>query len=155
MSLLCLCVVENYESRRDSLLYEQIKSIAERYNRGIKLGVDWTEPVVSHIKKHSLIVRINDTLHSDNCELFLLPDGWYSNCQTNAIPFRERMMFLQDLSAMLISQQYNIAFYIAESGTDPSDFQNISLKCEELAGYLTKTIGANGVDEGVYISIVQ
>ena len=154
MSLLCLCVVENYEMISDPLLDKQIKSIAEPYNRGIKFGVDWVEPIVSYIKRGSLIVSINDNPLSDNREMFLLPDGWYSNCQTNAIPFRSRMVFLQDLATMLINQRYNVSFYIAESGTDLSDFHDVSLKCEELPDYLLKTIGASGVSDGVRINMV-
>ena len=155
MSLLCFCVIENYKRSNDPLLDKEVRSISERYNRGIKFGVDWAEPIASSIENHSLIISINDTPESDNCELFLLPDGWHFNLQTNAIPFRERMTFLKDLASVLVSRGYHIHLYIAESGTDLNDYINVSLRYEELIDYLSQTIGKDGVRDGIHVDIIS
>ena len=154
MSLFCLCVVEDIKERNKILFYtQQLMALAKRYKRGIKFFVDWSEPIVSRIKKDSLVINVLDCPESDNCEMFLLPNGWYSNGETNELTFRERIKFLQDISNVFIKSQYSIDIYLGNSGTHANEFFNITLKSCNLIDYLTKTVGLNGVNNGIHISV--
>lgn len=156
MSLICLCVVENVKKDGKIDFYtQQLETLAKRHKRGIKFSVDWPEPLLSHIQKDSLVINILDCPESDNCELFLLPDGWYCNGLTNNLAFRERMKFLQDISDVFINGQCGVEIYLGLSGTNPEDFFDVSLKNDVLTDYLAKTVGVDGIDSnGVHISVI-
>lgn len=156
MSLFCICVVENIKKDSEITLYtQQLETLAKQHKRGIKFFVDWPEPLLSRIQKDSLVMNMNDSPESDNCELFLLPDGWYHNGRTNKLAFRERMKFLEDVSSIFIDRKYSVELYLGLSGTDPEDFFDVSLKNNDLADYLAKTIGVEGIDfDGVHIRII-
>lgn len=156
MSLICLCIVENIKKDSEIVFYtQQLETLAKQHKRGIKFFVDWPEPLLSHIQKDSLVVSISDCPESDNCELFLLPDGWYHNGRTNKLAFRERMKFLEDVSSIFLNGKYNIEIYLGLSGTEPEDFVNVSLKNTDLADYLAKTVGVDGIDfNGWHISVI-
>jgi len=155
MSLFCLCVVENIRENSEVIFYtQQIKTIAKHYKRGIKFVVDWYEPIISCIQKDSLVINILDCSECDNCELFLLPDGWYSNGQTNKLAFRERMKFLQDICNIFIDGKYSVDLYLGQSGIRPEEFVDVTINSKDLTDYLTKTIGVNGIEDGVHISII-
>lgn len=154
MSLFCLCVVEGAWKKSEKLLYEQkIQSIANHYNRGVKFFVDWLEPIMSTVPKESFVINILDSAESENCELFLLPDGWYCNGETNYLSFKERMSFLQDICNVFINDNYCINLYFGQSGTDPSEFFDVKLITKDLVEFLTKTVGTYGVDDGILISV--
>ena len=155
MSLICLYTVKNIRNNSEKDFFiQQIKTLAKHNNRGIKFFVGWSEPLISHIQKDSLIINIFDSPESDNCELFLLPDGWYINGHTNKSAFSERMKFLQEISNIFIDKKYAIELYLGQSGTHPDDFFDVTLQNHELIDYLTKTVGAGGVDNGVHINII-
>lgn len=155
MSLFCLCIVGDIKNNSEIAFFtQQIKSLAKHNNRGIKFFVDWSEPLISRIQKDSLIINILDSPASDNCELFLLPDGWYNNGNTNKLAFSKRMKFLQDVSNIFINRKYSVELYLGQSGTHPDDFFDVTLKNHNLIDYLTKTVGVYGADDGVHISIV-
>ena len=82
MSLFCFCIVENIKKSEIDLCSQKLKTLAKKHNRGIKFSIDWYDPILSGIKKDSFIINITDNPESDNCELFLLPDGWYYNGET-------------------------------------------------------------------------
>lgn len=154
MSSFCLCVVEGIREKDKTVSYvQQIEILAKYYNRGITFTIDWTEPLASHIEKDALIINILDSPETDNCEVFLLPDGWYCNGETNYLSFRERMRFLQDICNIFINENYCIDLYIGQSGTNPSDFLEVTLKNNDLVEYLTKTVGTYGVEDGILISV--
>lgn len=156
MSLICLCIVEDIRNNNDILFYtRQLETIAKNHNRGIKFFVDWSEPVISFIQKDSFIINILDCPTSNNCELFLLPDGWYSNGQADEVAFRERMTFLQEVTSVFISRGHGVELYLGQSGTHPEDFFDVTLNNNDLSGYLAKTIGVDGIDDGVHISIIS
>lgn len=154
MSLVCLCVIDNIEEKSDKFFcFKQIEELAEQYQCGIKCGVDWFEPFVSHIKKDSFVINIVDYPKYDNCEMFLLPDGWYNNGKSNKSLFVERIKLLQDVSSFLIDKNNSVSFYIAQSGTSFDEFSHITLKTNELTAYLAKTLGTYGLEDGVHIII--
>lgn len=156
MSSVCLCVIDNIKEKSDKLFCsKQIEELAKYYQCGIKCGVDWLEPFVSHIKKDSFVINIVDYPKCDNCEMFLLPDGWYNNGQSNKLPFIERIKLLQDISRFLLKKNNPVSFYIAQSGTSFDEFSHITLEINNLTDYLAKTIGTYGLEDGVHIIINQ
>lgn len=155
MSLICLCVVETIKMKLETEFYTQyLDMLAKQHKRGIKFCVDWSEPLLSSIQKDSFVVNVVDNPQADNCEMFLLPDGWYSNGNTNKVEFRERMKFLQELSGFFISRKHNVELYLGQSGTNLEDFFDVTLKINDLVDYLLKTVGVDGADDGVHISVV-
>lgn len=155
MSLICLYIVGDIRNNSEKVFFiQQIKALAKYNNRGIKFFVDWSEPLISRIQRDSLVINILDSPESDNCELFLLPNGWYSNGHTNKLAFDERMKFLQEISNIFIDKRYAIELYLAQSGTHPDDFFDVTLQNHELIDYLTKTVGVDGVDDGFHINII-
>lgn len=155
MSLICLCVVKNVRKQSEiDLCTQQIEMIAKHHKRGIKYFVDWSEPFISSIQRDSLVINIVDSPESNNCELFLLPDGWFCNGQTDRLSFRERMKFLQDISNVFINRKYRVDLYLGQSGTCPEEVTSVRLCNHDLVDYLTKTIGIEGADNGMHICLV-
>lgn len=155
MSLFCLCIVNDVIKKNDIIFYSRcLKSLAGHHKRGIKFFVDWSEPIISHIPKDSFVINIVDSPKSDNCEMFLLPDGWYHNGYTNSLAFKERMKFLQDISDIFINGNHSVEFYLGLSGTRPEEFFDVTLKKGNLTDYLNETVGVDGAEDGLHISIV-
>lgn len=154
MSLFCFCVVENIKKIEMVSYSQQLKALAKQHNRGIKFQIDWAEPILSSVKKDAFVINITDSPESDNCELFLMPDGWYCNGKTNELSFSERMKFLQDISSVFIDRGYGIEIYFGLSGMQPYEFLNVKLRNKDLVYYLAKTVGVNGAEEGAHISII-
>lgn len=155
MSSFCICVVEDIKRDNELVFYmQQLEILAQNHKRGIKFFIDWPEPIISRIQENSLIINILDCPESNNCELFLQPDGWYSNGRTDKLAFRERMHFLQDIAKFFIYRKHSVDLYIGQSGADPEDFFDITLKSNDLADFLTKTVGVVGVDDGVHIGVI-
>lgn len=159
MSLFCLCVVDNIDRRRigeknEMPFNKEIGILERKYKIGINYSVDWLEPIMMHFKEHSILLSISDSPMSSNCELFLLPDGWFVNGFTNEIRFKERMIVLQEISALFPIDQFDVNLYLAQSGTCCEDYTYIELKSSQLADYLTDTIGKQGIDMGIHIHVI-
>lgn len=155
MSLFCFCIIEDFTKKDDIIFYQQeIKTLAKIHGIGAKFSVDWSEPVLLSVNKNALVVNIVDLPQLNNCEMFLLPEGWKKNGISNIIPFRERMMFFQDFCQVFVDTKAKIDFYFGESGTDLDDFSHISLKSSELTNYLTRSVGASGLVDGIHLSVV-
>lgn len=154
MSLISLCVINDIKKCDINFYTKQLETLAKSHKRGVKFSIDWPEPLVLQLKNDSFIVNIVDCPKCDNCELFLLPDGWYSNGKTNDLAFRERMKLLREIANIFINRNYSVELYLGESGTPPEDFYDIILNNNELVDYLSSTIGIEGIDGGVHISIL-
>ncbi len=154
MSLICLCITDVSDKSEVVFYRQRLEALANYHKCGILFSVDWPEPIVTHNNKDSFIINIVDCPASENCELFLLPDGWYYNGCTNSLTFKERMSFLQDIASILIEGRHHIDFYLGQSGTAPEEFVDITLQCQDLIEYLSQTIGIDGADNGVHISII-
>lgn len=154
MSLICVCVVENVKIESDKSEYiKRLKQFARYYNRGIKFNIDWSEPFVSCLQADSFVVNILDAPDSDNCELFLQPDGWFCNGRIDKTPFKVRMKFLEEICASFVNKKRSVMLYLSQSGTHPNDFERVTLRINDLVEYLTKTVGVNGIKDGVQIIV--
>lgn len=154
MSLICLGVVESLTSISEKAYYsKKLETIAKHHKRGIRFTIDWSEPIISHIQDDAFVISILDCPETDNCELFLLPDGWYYNGKADHLAFYDRMKLLQDISDMFIYDKYSIEWYFGLSGILPEEFPTVVLKVECLTDYLTQTIGIDGADAGLHIRI--
>ena len=154
MSLFCLCVVESIREKSEvALCARQLELIAKQYNRGVKFFADWSDPFVSDIQKQSFIMNITDGPSFSNCELFLLPDGWYYNGKTNKLPFRERMEFLKSVVSFFAEKKCVVDLYLGVSGICAQEFTHFTVSVNELMDCLVKTVGTHGAEESVHISI--
>ena len=158
MSLFCLCIVGNIKKESELLIYtKKVEQLAKHHSFGVKFSVDWTEPILSvlNVNSNSLVINVLDCPESDNCELFLLPDGWYVNGKTNKKSFRNRMKFLQDITNIFADNSHSVCFYLGQSGTHIEEFYDITIRSNTLVDYLIETIGTNGIDDGVCINIIK
>lgn len=156
MSLFCVFVANGIAKRNEiEVCVQQIHALAQKYKRGIKWTIDWNEPTLTHIPTDALLVNILDCSNADNCELLLLPDGWYSNGQTNHQAFKERMRFLQDVSEVLCKWAGKTHLYLGESGSCKEEFVNVSVRCDCIAEYLANSVGITGVDGGIHIDLLN
>ena len=64
------------------------------------------------------------------------------------------MKFLQDVCSIFINKKHSVELYLGQNGTYPEEFFDLTLKNSELVDYLAKTIGVNGVDDGMHINII-
>jgi len=155
MSSLCLCIINGIEIAEKNVFVPKVELLAQNYKCNVDFCINWCEPILSDVKQDSFIVNIIDSSISKNCELFLLPDNWWFNGQTNKVGFRERIKLLEDIAGLFDLKKHSINIYLAESGTALDEFVNVSLKRDEISDYLTQTIGAHGIIEGIHINIIQ
>lgn len=154
MSSFCLCVTNIQEKMK--MFYEQrLCNIAQHHKRGIVFSIDWFEPTVSLRGKNSFFANLLDSPVSDNCEMLLLPDGWYYNGSTNVLGFRRRMEFLQDIANELVAENGFVEFYIGCSGTELQEYRSILIKNENLIDCLEMLFGVSGIDEGIHIVVQE
>ena len=153
MSAICLCVVDHVEHNEKKLYAQQLEALAKQYNRKLRFSVDWVEPLTQEISRDSYVVNVFDDPQSDNCEMLLLPDGWWHNGKTNNLTFEERMAFLYDLCRTFTDNKYYVDLYLLQSGMESADCINITLDICDLKDYLIKTVGIVGVDCGWHIRV--
>lgn len=154
MSNFCFCVIDKIiECKEKKHIFKKIENLAQKYDCAISDYIDWPEPAISAINRESYIISLNDS-QKENCELFLLPDGWYSNNKTNTQSFIQRVKFFENVSEMIMKDGYTISFYIAQSGTNIDEFKNYVISQSDIARFLVESIGKHGVDTGFHIQIV-
>lgn len=152
MSLICLCITNIYGT--DRTMYKHcLAEIVKKYKRGVLFHIDWTEPIIEGLKEEFSFF-LTDSPNCIDCEMLLLPDKWCYGGNSNNSTFQQRMQFLQDIADILIKNSYQIEYYIGLSGTYPSEFQEVSVKCQYLTEYLTNTIGQTGADDGIHIIVI-
>lgn len=153
MSSFCILYVSKLDNAKKEFYINQIQVLAKEYKRGVKFYINWCEPGLPIYENDMLIVNVLDSQTSDNCEMFLLPDGWYSNGVSAKSLFRDRVKFLEDTLFLFICNGDPVELYIGQSGIQPEEFLTITLRWNEVADYLTKTIGINGTDDGMHITV--
>ncbi len=136
-------------------MFQRLEKIACRYERSMSNHIDWEEPILLNMKDDDFVININDSSESPNCEMLLLPDGWYVNGRTNNIPFRNRVRFLEELAEAIIETDHAVSFYLGLSGTVFDEFENCEVEQSKLGEFLTQLVGKTGVDTGFHIRIVQ
>ena len=75
MSSICLFAAKGITAEKKKKYIHDIQKLVIDYKRGVKFFIAWSESMVLDIQKDSFIVNIVDSPKSDNCEMFLLPDG--------------------------------------------------------------------------------
>ena len=153
MSTICLCIVDHVGYNEKKLYAQQLETLAKLHNRKVKFSVDWVEPLTQKMPRDSFVVSVFDDPLSDNCEMLLLPDGWWHNGKTNNLTFQERMTFLYDLCRTFTDNKYYVDLYLCQSGMEPEDCINVALNIFDLKDYLSKTVGIVGVDCGWHIRV--
>lgn len=155
MSLICLCLVTSNNVSEKSLSYvEELDALVKNYDVNYTIGIDWEEPASSYFPEKSFVISITDGLDEDNCEKFLLPDGWLINGKTNNTSFSQRMRLLEEISSFLKEKECVIEWFIGQSGTLFREYADVSIDCNALAEYLTGTAGVEGFDNSVHVRVL-
>ena len=149
---MCICAIKIKEDKFSSH-YLNLQKIANKYCRGISFRADWSDPLIDSLKSTYHIISFSDSPTSNDCELFMLPDGWFFNGNTNFEPFAERIKCLKDIIDYLTNNGFFVDIYIGWSGLDRKDFYDIKIKPHNLVSCLTSTIGQHGSEFGLHISI--
>lgn len=152
MSWICLCMTEVYD--QVDLYEEQLREIAAKHLRGISFSIDWKEPIFECKKGEMLIFSLSDGPAQENCEMLLLPDGWYVNGRTNWQPFPQRMVVLHEIASMLLERMHRVEFYIGLSGTQPDEYVTRSVQQSGLVEELCETVGREGGEAGVHLVVL-
>lgn len=155
MSTFCLCVIDDIRKEEKIHVFHQIEILAQKYTYGISECVEWEEPLLINLGQDSFVININDDCACDNCEMLLLPDGWYYNGKTNNKPFKQRVEFLLDISKILLNRNFSFSFYIGESGESINEFIDFEVAHLDLIQFLSETIGKKGIYTGFHICICQ
>lgn len=153
MSLICLCVTDNIEEKETMFYKESLTKLVNCYECGVVFSINWTEPIVEYLKDVGFVFGLVDYWGSNNCEMLLLPDGWYHNGYTNDVVFKERIQLLADVANMLLERGHRVEFYIGCSGMEPEDFFDSEIKCSYFIEFLEKTIGTEGAEIGLHITV--
>ena len=73
------------------LCRSRLMSIAKAHGRDVAFSVDWSEPIIEYLNNSHVVISLLDDPGADNCEMLLLPDGWYHNGCTNEVLFEKRI----------------------------------------------------------------
>lgn len=147
MSLICLCVTDINDQEEVLIYQDRLLGITKRHSRGVTFSIDWCEPIVETLKEGTMIINLVDSMDSDNCEMLLLPDGWYYGAHTNKFSFKQRMKFLYDVADVLLMDGHKAEFYIGLSGTNPDEFVEKTVRQDNFIDVLALTIGQAETDE--------
>lgn len=142
MSLICLGITCPNTPDEFEKLKQQLSLVAVKYRRGITFKIDWHEPLVDALVDYGMIFSLSDSPESDNCEMLLLPDGCYFNEQTDNISLQKRMLFLQELSKVIIATGHSVEYYIGLSGTLTAEYDTFMVQNRDLPLFLEKVISS-------------
>jgi hypothetical protein len=117
-----------------------LSGIAKKHDRNICFEIGWSEPVIHSLPAASFVFSLEDNALNENCEMLLLPDGWYYNGKTNNVAIAERMMFIQEISKSMLLSGFPMEFFIGTSGELPEDYETKVVECHHLASFLAKHI---------------
>ena len=140
MSTICIAVLQDQKPINQRAKKELCDILQ---NKGLYCFFDlkYREPFLENIGKYQC-VSISDDSEFDNCEMFLLPDRCFYNGKTNLLPFSNRMSVLEDVTSVLQKNEYQVEWFIGDSGTPFDEFQTLEcLTCD-----LSKVISQNFFD---------
>ena len=153
MSHICLCVISGITNEVEMKYIKRIiQSLADSSDYGLKFSIDWIEPVVCKLDKNKLLISVQDSKTVDGCEMFLLPDDNIFYGYTNSKCFRERMVFLHQLSDIFLTIGYYVELYLGLSGTLPEEYEEFTVNRNNLIDLLSETVGIDG-DCSVHINV--
>lgn len=133
----------------------EISRIVNKYGYSVFWGIDWVEPIITTLPSTVLLCNIADTSESNNCEMLLLPDGWYFNGRANTIPARTRMQVLEDVAEYVIDQGYPIEFFLGDSGTLANEYKHVHIDCHQLSDFLCNRLEEIDMDFSLRVTIMD
>ena len=141
MSQICIGILSVAHEKDVQTLRHEMTQVTKKHHRGIVFDVSWNEPILSTIGDNSLLFSLSDSSNSDNCEMLLLPNNCCYDESCDILPFKERMLFLQDIAAIGLRHGCCVEFFLGTSGTLPEEYAKISITNESLPQFLECTIG--------------
>ena len=155
MSLICLCITDVIEEKEKFFYMELLEQLASGYGCGVEFCFNWSEPIVENLKGEKYVFGLVDNRNSYNCEMLLLPDGWYYNGYTNDVRFRERMKLLADIAETLLGDGHCVEFYIGCSGMELEEAFDLEGKYCYFCDLLEKTVGTEGAEKGWHFIVLN
>ena len=106
--------------------------LQKTYGLGVCFDTPANEPFLQDYACPDLLFTISDTEETENCELFLLPDGWTINGAENPVPFVQRMKVLQQFAYSLSNICEWMEILVGDSGMDLDDFVLSEVKTKDV-----------------------
>ena len=150
MSKICLALITNKSPEKEVIA--RIKSIVNRVGYEVFFYDRMEEPIIDAYR-NSYIISFADSKNHDNCEMLLLPNGWYYNGITNSLTFIFRMGVIKRVINELIGQGCHVEFFVGDSGTLYDEFCHYECNINEFS-QLIATKYADGIDIDLHISFV-
>ena len=139
MSNICIGLIRAAQTEHQ-LLMEMLLKITHEVGIGVSFNIDWNEPIWDECDENMLFFSICDSSISANCEMLLLPDGWFYNGKMSSIPFADRMIFLQAIAAAVLNMGYSIEYYVGISGTLIEEYCESSVPLHNVADFITNNL---------------
>lgn len=153
MSMICVGVMTCRNTAEHTTIKLRLLRIAQSYNSVINFDINWSEPIMASLPISSCAFSVEDGNGSGNCEMLLLPEGWFVNGKTNNSSTIERMEFIQRIAENVIAEGIPIEFYIGTSGDLPEDYYSQSVDRHQLANFLASHIEKINSMESLHIIV--
>ena len=127
-----ILVITLYNVAEPSEAVSIIRSVGKEYGIGVHFDIPQDEPFLCEYGCPDLLFTISDGDETDNCERFLLPDGWTINSVENPIPFAHRMKVLQQFADSLNNICARVEILVGESGMDLDDFALYKVMAQDI-----------------------
>ena len=114
-----------------------VQNIVSKYGYHAFFEHEYQEPLLDEYDS-PFVISIADAPKHDNCEMLLLPDGYYYNGRTNTNSFVERMAVLRDVVIFLRSVGQSVELFLGTSGTAYDEFVEFHTSAEDIAQMLEK-----------------
>lgn len=148
MSKICLALITNKSPEEE--IRVRIKEIVNHAGYEVFFYDRMEEPIIDEYL-NSFIISFADSKKHDNCEMLLLPDGWYHNGITSSTPFISRVRIIESAIKELILQGCHVDLFIGDSGTLYEEFSHYKCNINEFS-HMISTKFANGIDIDLHIS---
>lgn len=155
MSMICLGAIYMPSQNGGQSLMREISRIIHKHGYCVFWGIDWIEPIITTLPSTVILCNIVDNIECNNCEMLLLPDGWFFNGRFNIIPARERMQVLEELAAYVIGQGHQVEFFLGNSGTLPNEYRHMHVAYYELSDFLWKQLKEINADSAMRVTIMD
>ena len=137
MSLVCLGLVNGVNLKRQKQYREGLTAIARRRKRGVRFVINWKEPLLSE-STYDFAISLCDNDQWDNCEELLQVrlDQWDSDDIEAEKRFRDRIIYLQEVSDYFAAERCVVDWYLGTSGDTTDVFANYRIYVNDLTNLL-------------------
>lgn len=155
MSMICIGCINAQSQECHRNLKSNISRLVHAHGYSVCWGIDWIEPIIETLPETTVLFSLTDGIEDDNCEMLLLPDGWFFNGRSNIISARERMQVLEELATYVIGQGHQVEFFLGNSGTLPDEYRHMHVAYYELSDFLWKQLEEINADSAMRVAVMD